>query len=214
MTDDAAAAESVAEAAFARGGRRCRHRPHACGTISGTCDWYTPSMELPLRVEIAKLSHLHIIEFLLPLLPGIVISTGLSLSNSTLAQQFWANPIGYKTKLAIAFALTYVSGLALLAIVGTLDVVVLGFLDDNKTASPWRNGYWQRLAREYVGEGLSPDSARYSTAELEEFAKYVTKDRDKDLRLLAHRESVDKMERILEDFAKVKEQLTRISHRF
>jgi hypothetical protein len=71
-------------------------------------------MELPLKVALPRMSHVHVLQVLLPLVPGMVVTVGLSLSCSPLAQRFWSIGLGYKAKLGGAIALTYILGLALM----------------------------------------------------------------------------------------------------
>ena len=70
-------------------------------------------MELPVKMELPKLSHLHILEILSPLVPGILVITGLALADSPFSQRFWNIGLGYKGKIALAVALSYSVGLRL-----------------------------------------------------------------------------------------------------
>jgi len=63
-------------------------------------------MEPPLRIELSKFSHFDVIQLVLPFIPGLVVTVGLMLSTSSLAHRFGAIPLGYKTKLAVAIAIT------------------------------------------------------------------------------------------------------------
>jgi hypothetical protein len=130
-------------------------------------------MELPLKVELPKLSRIHVLELFVPFVPGTVVTVCLMLGAAPLAQRFLGLAIGYRTKLALAVALTYVIGLAMMTVVQSINSLLMGLLKPPSEALPWNNSYWRRVAVSYVGSNLSPATALFSTAELNRFLEYI-----------------------------------------
>jgi hypothetical protein len=95
------------------------------------------------------------------------------LSAAPLAQRFMALGVGYKTKLALGVALTYIVGLVMMTVVEGVNSLVMMLLKPPSRALPWNNTYWRRIAVSYVGSNLSPAAALFSTAELDRFLKYL-----------------------------------------
>ncbi len=115
-------------------------------------------MELPFRVELPKLSHLHILELVSPFLPGLVIAAGLMLSTSPVAHRLGSVGLGYKTKVAIGVAATYIAGLAAMVVFQSLNYLILTLIFGVVKSHPWNNTYWRRVAKQYVGAPLSPET--------------------------------------------------------
>lgn len=132
-------------------------------------------MESPVRIDLPRLSHLHLLELLLPLVPGIVVATGLTLTSSPIACRFWHIPLGYKARLALALALAYALGLAMTTITQAADSFVMRLLKKYPPAQPWANTYWRRVAASFVGSGLVPKiPSSLSPKELDDLVKYVS----------------------------------------
>jgi len=127
-------------------------------------------------MELPKLSHLHALQLLLPLLPGVVVAVGLTLSSSSLSHRFWGIDLGYKTKLAVALSLTYVLGLAVMSVVDQGTAIIIGLIQRHHFApggAPWENSYWRRVATAYLGRNLSPATASFSLSDLDRINKYA-----------------------------------------
>ncbi len=158
-------------------------------------------MELPLKVELPRLSHIHVLQLLLPFVPGIVVTVGLALSSSSLAQRFEVIGVGYKTKLAVAVALTYISGLAVLTVTQTVNSIVMRRIGHERPAEPWNNSYWRRVATTYVGSALSPMSASFSPEDLDrlvkQYAALSTAQNTPGKELTSYREKVLQLDKIL-----------------
>ena len=130
-------------------------------------------MELPLKVELPRLSHLHVLQLLLPFVPGIVVTVGWALTASSPVQKFEAIGLGYKMKLVVAVALAYIIGLTAMAVTETADAIVMRLLRREPSTSPWANSYWRRVATTYVGSELSPMNAAFSSGDLDRLIQYV-----------------------------------------
>jgi hypothetical protein len=109
----------------------------------------------------------------LPFVPGIVVTVGVTLSHSAAAQQFSAIQIGYNTKLAIAVALTYVIGLALMIVTGTCADAAIALLKPHSGAGPWNNPYLRRVAASYLGSTLLPEGTPTSSGDAERTARFM-----------------------------------------
>jgi hypothetical protein len=130
-------------------------------------------MELPLRVEVSRFSHIHFIQVLLPFVPGGVLSVGITLGNSWMTTQVGAAQIGYRTKLFLAVALTYLLGLAFLTATKLCTDVVMGLIRRPSKALPWENTYWRRVAMAYVGKDLLPANIHLSPEEITAALEYT-----------------------------------------
>lgn len=166
-------------------------------------------MELPLRVEVSKFSHIHIIQVLLPFVPGSVLSVGLTLGNSWMTTQFSAVQLGYRTKLFLAVALTYVLGLTFVTATKGCTDVVMGLIRRPSKAIPWQNTYWRRVASAYVGKDLLPTSPQLSPQEMTAALEYmVTMARgEADLKPLTS--SLDAADRLQKQVSKLDESIDR-----
>jgi hypothetical protein len=132
-------------------------------------------MDSPVRLELPRLSHLHLLELLLPLVPGIIVTTGLTLCSSPIALKFWGVPLGYKAKLALAIALAYGLGLAMMTIVQLADSIVMRLLTKPFPGQPWANPYWRKVIGQFVDSSLVPAIPSSMTPEeLDKFVIYVS----------------------------------------
>lgn len=113
-------------------------------------------MDLPLKVEVAKLSHVHLLQVLVPFLPGSVISIGLALGNPWVGEQMRMADIGYRTKLFLALVLTYMLGFAFTTVTRNVNDQVLFLIWKSSKAVPWDNPYWRRVVAQYLGTDLLP----------------------------------------------------------
>jgi hypothetical protein len=134
-------------------------------------------MDLPIKVELQRLSRIHALQLLLPLIPGTVSVVALVLSNSPTPHQLWSIDLGYKTKLAVAVCLDYTIGLSIMAIADVANSYlnaalrkIFGSLvldlDD------WIGAYWRQVATLYLGDELSP-ARTLTEEELEDFGRIV-----------------------------------------
>jgi hypothetical protein len=64
--------------------------------------------------------------------------------------------IGYRTKLFLAFVLTYMLGVALMTVTRNINDFVLGLIWKPSKALPWDNPSWRRAAAIYLGSDLMP----------------------------------------------------------
>src|ERR1039458_8256670 len=103
-------------------------------------------MEPPVRIELSKFSHLDVLQLVLPFIPGLVVTVGLMLANSPLAHRFDTTLLGYKTKLIIAIAITYVIGSVMITLAGAVEAIINHIAKSHPPTSPWENTYWRRLA--------------------------------------------------------------------
>jgi hypothetical protein len=129
-------------------------------------------MDLPLRLDLAKLSHFHVVAVFLPLVPGLVAMAGLILGDSSLSHQFSSLPLGYSTKVAIAIAFVYIFGLSATFVVDTICAIVFSKLLPGPTTGMSDGVYWQRVASEYVGSKLSPAHWTWSKDDFDNAAIY------------------------------------------
>jgi hypothetical protein len=134
-------------------------------------------MEPPLRIELSKFSHFDVIQLVLPFIPGLVVTVGLMLSTSSLAHRFGAIPLGYKTKLAVAIAITYVIGSAMITLAQAVEIIINRIIKRGKTSSPWENTYWRRVVAAYMGPDLIPGTKPFSIEDLDRIGKYFVQQR-------------------------------------
>ena len=130
-------------------------------------------MESPIRFQVQEFTRLHLLELLVPLVPGLILTTGLTLVNGPIAGRFWAMPLGYKSRLGLALALAYVLGLAVMAVTQFLNSVSMKLLWRPGTALPWVNPYWRQVATDYLGLDLVPKAELETAKELDLFVQYV-----------------------------------------
>jgi hypothetical protein len=165
----------------------------------------SPQMESPVRIELPKLSHLHLLELLLPLVPGVVVTTGLTLSSSPIASKFWLIALGYKSKLALALALSYAIGLATITIMQSANDLVMRLVERPAPGEPWGNTYGRRIAATFVGAGLSPKMpSSMSPKEVDDFVKYVSGlsgAKSLKIEFTNHYDSLKKLEESLKKYA-------------
>jgi hypothetical protein len=161
-------------------------------------------MELPFKFEGPKLTHLHILELLLPIVPGMVVVRGFALTHSSVAHHLWDIDLGYKVKVALAIATIYIIGLATSSVISVLNSVVMGIIRPN-TANPSSNSYWRRIATEYLGISFSPDTASFASAEdLDRLNKFIAGLTKKEVQLLGiakRREALQVIEKSLAQLA-------------
>ena len=74
-------------------------------------------MDLPLKVDIPKLSHLNILDLLCPFIPGVVVAVGLQTNRTSLLNSFNAIGFGYRTTVLVTTVLVYIAGLAMMQLV-------------------------------------------------------------------------------------------------
>lgn len=155
-------------------------------------------MELPVKLEIPKLSHLHILNVLLPFVPGIVVTLGLSLSGSPLANKMWMFGLGYKTKLTLAIAITYICGLAMMMVTQVVTGRLRKLIFRHKAiGAPWDNSYWRQVAIEYLGDSLAPANGPLTA----EAIKKMTPS-DLDASTARYRQTIQLLEQTKSDSAK------------
>jgi hypothetical protein len=123
-------------------------------------------MDFPVKMELPKLSHVHIIEMLAPMVPGIVTGTGFALTRTPLFVKFWSLGLGYKSKLTLAIGLMYVLGMAIMALIQYCNLLLKKCFKQPAQKTPWDNSYWRRVAVTYLGRDLSPAAAGSSLEEL------------------------------------------------
>jgi hypothetical protein len=154
-------------------------------------------MEPPVRIELSKLSHLDVLQLVLPFIPGLVVTLGLMLANSPLANRFDTTLLGYKTKLIIAIAITYVIGSVMITLAGAVEAIINHIAKSHPPTSPWENTYWRRLAAAYVGPDLTPGTKALSLEDLDNLQKYLSSKSgtfDLTKTLTSHRKSTQTLE--------------------
>jgi hypothetical protein len=162
-------------------------------------------MELPFKFEGPKLTHLHILQLLLPIFPGMVVVIGFALTHSSVAHHLWDIDLGYKVKVALAIATIYTIGLATSSIISVINSVVMRLIRRPRSGTPWANSYWRRIATEYLGSSLSPDTASFSSAEdldrLNKFIAGLTNKEVQQLGIAKRREALQVIEKSLAQLA-------------
>ena len=114
-------------------------------------------MDLPLKVEVPKFTHGLIVQVLLPFMPGTVVCGGIALGSPWIAEQMRGADIGYRTKLLLAFVLTYMVGFALITVTRTTNDFILGLIrGKGSNEMPWDSPYWRRVAGQYLNADLMP----------------------------------------------------------
>jgi hypothetical protein len=105
---------------------------------------------------------------------------------------------------AFAVAAMYVTGVAIMTVTETASSLVMRLIRRPPSATPWANSYWRRVAAHYVGSGLSPDAASFSSSEdLDRLSKYIVGlagEEDKQLGIAQMRESNLALQKSLESF--------------
>jgi len=128
-----------------------------------------------------------------------------------MATQFGAAQIGYRTKLFLAVALTYVLGLAFLTATKLCTDVVMGIIRRPSKALPWENTYWRRAAIAYVGKDLLPASLHLSTQEMTAALEYIVamarNENEVDLKSLTN--ILDETDRMQKQLSKLEESIDR-----
>lgn len=129
-------------------------------------------MDLPVKLDLPKLSHFHVLAVLLPFIPGLVAMAGLILGDSSLYHRFSVLDIGYAAKVAIATAFAYVFGLAATFVVGAISSFVFDKLAPTPNPGMSDSVYWRRVASQYVGPKLSPAHWTWSNEDFDNAAAY------------------------------------------
>src|ERR1700730_6779684 len=110
-------------------------------------------MDFAVKMELPKLSHLHIIDMLVPLVPGIIIATGFALRDAPSFKKFWGIELGYKSKLALSVALIYITGMAIMALIEFGNYFLMKCLNSplqephgiTPTGEEWRQSTWAKI---------------------------------------------------------------------
>jgi len=156
------------------------------------------------------MSHVQVLQVLLPFVPGVVVTAGLALSGSSLAQRFWTIGLGYKTKLAVAISLAYILGLAMMTMTQSVNDLVMGKFKPPLAVFPWDNSYWRRVAAAYVGASLLPTPGPLSTQELDRFVDQISKmTPDAQAAVTRFREGAQNLENHFGELQRLEEQLSR-----
>jgi hypothetical protein len=130
-------------------------------------------MEWPVKLEIAEVPHLTLIQILSPLLPGFTIAIGLFLSDSPWFFRSWNAPIGYKTKLWLVSIFAYAIGLTVTSITDTATLLLMYLVRGKAQAPPWHNTYWKKTVKEYLGEKLTPCGDTIRLEDVDALPQYV-----------------------------------------
>jgi hypothetical protein len=113
-------------------------------------------MDLPLKVDIPKLSHLNILDLLCPFIPGIVVAFSLQSDRTDLFSPFRTTGLGYRTIVIISAVLVYVAGIAMMNLTVTVSNRIYQLIKPQDKIDGSLNSYWRRLATAYVGRDLAP----------------------------------------------------------
>lgn len=117
-----------------------------------------------MKLDFSRVTYSSLLEVIAPIVPGGILGVGTLILNPQLAARILSNPyLGYRSRLASAFFISYVAGLLLNLLVGYNSYVVgylFGYLFGKKllmdSPTPWRNLFWRRIARKFLGPELAP----------------------------------------------------------
>jgi len=130
-------------------------------------------VELPFRVELAKLSGVDVLELFLPFIPGVVVTVSLTVVHAPIVARIATIFEGW-TRLVIAIILAYVIGMAMMMVVQSCGELVMGQIKKPSKAGVWKGPYWRKVAAAYVGSGMLPDSSSLQSADLDRALKFST----------------------------------------
>jgi hypothetical protein len=120
------------------------------------------------NVDVSRFSYPETIQWIVPVLPGGVLVTGILLTENHIASAFYSKPeITSGAKIAIVLFAVYVSGFILSSIVSIVEYTLgywLGLWLGKKRsptfmqsfAEPHKNKAWRRAARKLIGDDLAP----------------------------------------------------------
>jgi hypothetical protein len=120
-----------------------------------------------LNIDISKLSYPDAVQWLVPVIPGGVLVTGLLLTQNEIEAAFFAETqISSGMKVAIALFAAYVVGFVLSSLVRIIEYFIgysLGWWIGTKrdlqpTMEPYGDQAWRRAARKLIGEDLAPST--------------------------------------------------------
>jgi hypothetical protein len=99
----------------------------------------------------------------------------------------------------------YVTGLATMSVTQTASSVVMRLFRRPQRSSPWENSNWRRIAANYLGSGLSPDTAAFSSPEdLDRVNRFIAGMSSKEVEQLGiakRRETLQTLEKSLAQIA-------------
>lgn len=114
-------------------------------------------MELPIKFDVPKLTHVHLLQVLSPLIPGTAVMCGLAYARSAPAVQVWTwSGLGYRSKVAAIFLIGYLIGLGLLTLAELLAYGIEMRVRNNVEGIPWERREWRKLLCRYLGPELQP----------------------------------------------------------
>ena len=134
-------------------------------------------MDLPLKVELPRLSHADLLRVVLPFIPGFVLAVDASLAGFRPLAWEASLGLGYKSAIAVYLLFIYISGVALSLIIDVLSATVTIRLWPPKKTISYSDPYWRHLAGEYIGNSRNPICMKLSSAEIAEYLKHIC-DRD------------------------------------
>lgn len=131
--------------------------------------------ELPVKLELSRMSRPDVYLLLAPLLPGGALLGAIVLRNWPLAAKFiYSHFLGYYSKITILALAAYFLGLLMMFVSEAISREVSRQLgrwiphpNQNQNYRPWNALEWRRLARLFIGSKLTPetdlplDNARY-----------------------------------------------------
>ncbi len=113
-----------------------------------------------IKLDFSRVTYSSLLEVIAPIIPGGILGVGTLILNPQLAARVLSNPyLGYKSRIAGAFFISYVAGLLLNLLVGYNSYVVgylCGYFFVKNSPTPWRNLFWRRIARRFLGPELAP----------------------------------------------------------
>ncbi len=117
-----------------------------------------------IKLDFSRVTYSGVLEIIAPIVPGGILAVGTLVLNPPLAARLLSNPyLGYRSRLAAAFFISYVAGLLLNLLVNYTSYLVgymVGYLFTPRILppppNPSRNLHWRKLARRFLGPDLAP----------------------------------------------------------
>ena len=119
-------------------------------------------MDLPLKLEIPRLSHADVLKILLPFAPGLVLALNAAFTGFRPLVLAAAWGLGYKAALVCYAVFIYLAGVASTQVVDITSTTLALRLRPARSMPLYTEPYWRRLVSEYIGSDRSPESIALS----------------------------------------------------
>jgi len=155
-------------------------------------------MDIPLKVELPRLSHADVLKVLLPIVPGGVLMADAMLAGFRPIPLGYALGLGYKTTVVIAVICSYLAGVSLTITIDTIFQWAAQKIWPMKGYSLSADPYWRLLATKLVGQALTPDAMKLDEGTAKDQLKRV---------LVRNEEAMQSQEKMEKKAKEVKELL-------